>query len=166
MGSRLASFAHHRLGGSERFRLRVGDYSNHLHIQPGAKQDPSPRDRTSSGNLSPSDFCPWLFPLSALPLALSALPLALLGAPSCHGVDGSLARRRQLSTPTVVTSRRSTFNLSHSCPWSGRPWLVVVFARFALGSSRFAPSFCPADSTISCVGPTSTSAIPMPIEQA
>ena len=26
MGSRLASFAHHRLRGSERFRLRVGDY--------------------------------------------------------------------------------------------------------------------------------------------
>jgi mRNA interferase RelE/StbE len=26
MGSRLASFSHHRLTGSERFRLRVGDY--------------------------------------------------------------------------------------------------------------------------------------------
>ena len=105
-----------------------GRLSNHLHIQPGAKQDPSPRDRTSSGNLSPSDFCPWLFPLSALPLALSALPLALLGAPSCHGVDGSLARRRQLSTPTVVASRPSTLNLSHGCPWSGLPWSVVSWS--------------------------------------
>ena len=50
IGSRLASFPHHRLKGSERFRARMGDYR--IIYTFDLEQNKIHRNRASPGNLS------------------------------------------------------------------------------------------------------------------
>jgi hypothetical protein len=56
MGSRLASYPHHRSKGSNRFRARVGGLSNHLCVQLGEERDSSPCHWASARDLSALTF--------------------------------------------------------------------------------------------------------------
>ena len=59
LGSRLGSYAHHRLGGSNRFRARVGDYRVIYAFDFEAEHHSSTGDRTSAGNLEPRQLGKW-----------------------------------------------------------------------------------------------------------